>query len=60
MQHIDIEYQRQLRVSMLKDCFEREGIPCPEIEIICGNEKNYRSRLQLTDGGLNEKIQIMS
>ncbi len=55
MQHIDIEYQRQLRSSMLKDCFEREGIACPPIEIISGSEKNYRSRLQLTDGGLNEK-----
>ncbi len=55
MQHIDIGFQRELRKSMLKDCFEREGIPCPEIEIISGSEKNYRSRIQLTDGGFNEK-----
>ena len=55
MQHIQIDYQRELRKQMLKDCFEREGLKCPEIEIISGSEKNYRARLQLTDGGLNEK-----
>lgn len=55
MQHISIEHQRFLRAEMLKDCFTREGIDCPEIELISGNEKNYRARLQLTDGGLNEK-----
>jgi 23S rRNA (uracil1939-C5)-methyltransferase len=55
MQHIDISFQRELRKNMLKECFEREGIDCPEIEIISGEEKGYRSRIQLTDGGFNEK-----
>ncbi len=55
MQHIKIDKQRELRSLILQDCFKREGIECPEIEIISGNEKNYRSRIQLTDGGFNEK-----
>lgn len=55
MQHIDTEFQRKLRAEMLKSCFEREGIDIQDIEIIYGNEKNYRSRIQLTDGGFNEK-----
>ncbi|WP_147614665.1 class I SAM-dependent RNA methyltransferase [Treponema pectinovorum] len=55
MQHIEIGYQRKLRADLLKDCFEREGIKIPEIKSIFGEEKNYRSRIQLTDGGLNER-----
>ena len=55
MQHIDIDFQRELRKQMLADCFEREGINVPEIETISGEPANYRSRIQLTDGGLNEK-----
>ncbi len=55
MQHISPKRQQELRIEMLRDCFVREGIPCPDIEVISGNNKNYRSRLQLTDGGFNEK-----
>ncbi|WP_294430940.1 23S rRNA (uracil(1939)-C(5))-methyltransferase RlmD [uncultured Treponema sp.] len=55
LQHIDSEYQVELRKSILRDCFEREGIECPEIEIISGSDKNYRSRIQLTNGSFNKK-----
>src|SRR5574344_158024 len=33
MQHIDYQYQQTLRASILKDCFAREGIDVPEVEI---------------------------
>ncbi len=55
MQHIDSDCQRHLRAGMLRDCFEREGIQPPDIQIISGKEKGYRARLQLTDGGFNER-----
>ncbi len=55
LQHVSPEYQRELRKEILKDCFEREGIPCPPIEIISGSDRNYRSRIQLTNGGFNKK-----
>ena len=54
-QHIDQDYQREIRKSILKDCFLREGIEIPEIELVFGNDKNYRSRIQLTNGGFNKK-----
>lgn len=55
MQHINIEAQIKYRAGILKACFERENIACPEIKIISGREKNYRSRIQLTDGGFCKK-----
>ena len=55
MQHIDAEYQRTLRAGMLRDCFEREGIEPPDIQIISGKEQGYRARLQLSDGGFKER-----
>lgn len=55
MQHISAEYQKELRVQMLRDSFEREGIEAPEIDVISGKEKGYRARIQLTDGGFNER-----
>lgn len=55
MQHISADYQRELRAQMLKDSFEREGISVPDIQIISGEEKGYRARIQLTDGGFNER-----
>ena len=54
MQHIDPEYQIELRKNILRECFEREGIKVPEIEVVSGRNKGYRSRIQLTDGGFNE------
>ncbi len=55
MQHISPDYQRTLRTSILKDCFEREGIVIEEIIPVYGSDKGYRSRIQLTNGGFNEK-----
>ena len=56
LQHIDSEYQIELRKAILKDSFEREGIQCPPIEVLSSEDKNYRSRIQLTDGGFNKKM----
>ena len=55
MQHIDAAYQRELRASILRECFEREGIPCPPIATISGSDTGYRARIQLTNGGFNKK-----
>ena len=55
LQHIETSFQIELRKKMLADCFEREGIKIPEIQVISGEPKNYRSRIQLTDGGFNER-----
>lgn len=55
MQHIQQDYQTELRVNILKDAFEREGVKIPEIQVIKGNPKNYRSRFQFHDGGLMER-----
>ena len=56
LQHIAPDYQTELRKSILRECFEREGIEnLPEIEVISGQTKNYRARIQLTDGSFNKK-----
>lgn len=55
MQHIQSDYQIELRKEILKECFEREGIAIPEIQVVSGEEKGYRCRIQLTDGGFNGK-----
>lgn len=55
MQHIEKNHQLELRKEILKECFMREGITPPEIKVISGNEKGYRARVQLTDGGFNER-----
>lgn len=55
LQHIEPNYQIELRKQILQECFAREKIEIPEIEVISGNEKSYRCRIQLTDGGFNEK-----
>ena len=55
MQHIDDEYQRELRSQILKDAFSREGIQVPEIHQIYGLTKGYRARFQFHNGGLMEK-----
>ncbi len=55
MQHIEPSYQIELRKNILRDSFLREGIECPEISVISDSDKNYRARIQLTDGGFNEK-----
>ncbi len=55
MQHIQSDFQKELRVSMLRDCFQREGIEIGEIEVISGEDRGYRSRIQLHDGGFYQR-----
>lgn len=63
LQHIEPEFQRTLRAQTLKDTFSREGIDVPQIQIVSGQDKGYRARFQLHDGGLmgrksNEIVEI--
>jgi 23S rRNA (uracil1939-C5)-methyltransferase len=56
MMHIQSEYQKQLRLEMLKDSFISNKIDLDllkiPVQIISGPDFNYRARFQLTDGGL--------
>ena len=52
MMHIDNAYQRELRKSVLADCFSHAGIDVPEIDVIAGKSTGYRARFLLHDGGL--------
>lgn len=52
MMHIDDAYQREMRKSVLADCFSRAGIDVPEIDVIAGKSEGYRARFSLHDGGL--------
>ena len=36
MQHIDFDYQIELRKGILRDSFVREGLKVPEIEVVSG------------------------
>ncbi|MCR5605651.1 MAG: 23S rRNA (uracil(1939)-C(5))-methyltransferase RlmD, partial [Treponema sp.] len=55
MMHIDKDYQRELRIGVLKDAFEREGLKVPEIIPVYGDSTGYRCRFQFHNGGLKEK-----
>ena len=55
MQHITNEYQTELRKSILKDAFAREGVEVPQIEVVSAAPTGYRSRFQFHDGGLMER-----
>ncbi|MBQ9537935.1 MAG: class I SAM-dependent RNA methyltransferase [Treponema sp.] len=55
MMHIDSSQQQELRKSILKEAFMREGIEPPEIEVVAGSDRSYRARFQLHDGGLMER-----
>lgn len=55
MQHISAAQQRALRAQVLRDCFAREGIAVPNIQLIAGSDRGYRARIQLTDGGFNQR-----
>ncbi len=61
MMHIQNDFQRKLRLEMLKDAFKANKIDLEDsvvdLEIICGPDFNYRARFQLTDGGLCGKGQ---
>lgn len=52
MMHMDSLWQQELRKSILKEAFLREGIEPPEIELVSGADRGYRARFQLHDGGL--------
>ena len=56
LQHADPEYQTELRKSVLKDAFLREGLDVPEVKVIAGNPREYRSRFQFHDGGLMRRM----
>ncbi len=55
MMHIDCAYQQELRTSILREAFQREGLDVPEIEVVAGSDRGYRARFQLHDGGLMER-----
>ena len=55
LMHANPDYQKELRLSILRDAFEREGISVPEIQLVSGNDKGYRSRFQFHNGGLMGK-----
>ncbi|MCR4823269.1 MAG: class I SAM-dependent RNA methyltransferase [Treponema sp.] len=55
LQHVAPDYQVELRKEILRDSFERNGIKCPPIEVISASDKNYRCRIQLTNGGFNKR-----
>ena len=55
MQHIESSFQTQLRSSILRDAFEREGVELEEINVVSASPSGYRARFQLHDGGLMEK-----
>lgn len=61
LQHATEEYQKELRINILKDAFQRCGFivnklgELPSIEYIGGSNKNYRNRFQFSQGGLKKK-----
>jgi len=56
MLHIAPEYQRELRKNMLYDIFSSRQIKLDSpIKTIFAEDKNYRARFQLTDGGLSKR-----
>lgn len=55
MQHIDDDFQQELRRTLLTDCFSREGIQVPPVTVLAGDSTGYRSRMQLHDGSLFAK-----
>ena len=55
MMHIDTDFQQELRTSILREAFLREGLEVPEIEVVAGSDRGYRARFQLHDGGLMER-----
>lgn len=56
MLHIDYDFQKKLRTQILSDLFLQQGIDVQnQIEIISGQNYNYRCRFQLNNGGLSER-----
>lgn len=55
MMHIDSEYQKKLRLDIFKEAFARCGIFLENVEIVSGENFNYRSRFKFFNGCLFEK-----
>lgn len=52
LQHVAPEFQRTLRLGLLRDAFAREGVEIPgETAVVSGADRGYRARIRLTDGG---------
>ena len=55
MMHIESSFQQELRKNVLKDCFARNGIKTPAIQVLSSAPLGYRSRFQLNNGGLSKR-----
>lgn len=55
MLHVTPDFQVELRKQVLQDIFQREGITIPPLEAVCGGNLGYRCRMQLTNGGLQQR-----
>ena len=56
MMHIDAQYQKELRLNILKDIFRQNGIDINgKTDIVSGPDTGYRARFQLNNGGLSQK-----
>ncbi len=57
MMHISPDRQTEYRKEMLWEMLSNNGVdfPLEKIQAVTGPDKGYRSRFQLTDGGLSEK-----
>ena len=53
--HVATDFQVHLRKQVLQDIFQREEVKIPSVEVISGNDLGYRCRMQLTDGGLQQR-----
>lgn len=63
MMHIKEEEQLSLKIQMMKDLFEKNGVKLPEITALSGKNQGYRSRFNLNDGCLtgrktNDRIPV--
>lgn len=53
--HASSDFQVTLRQQVLEDIFQREGITVPSLQTLKGESLGYRCRMQLTDGGLQQR-----
>jgi len=53
--HVSSDFQVTLRQQVLEDIFQREGIPIPVLQTLGGEPLGYRCRMQLTNGGLQQR-----
>lgn len=53
--HVAVDFQVHLRKQVLQDIFQREEVNIPLVEVVSGNDLGYRCRMQLTNGGLQQR-----